>query len=274
MNGTLGLGIRRGLIEQGTLLRDRKEVTGQLAGGVGVFLLLTLWIGGNPAGGGVDMATFMAVGFTAFMVFSTGVTTLPMLIAADWEEGALLRLRALPRGIPVYVTGRAVSVLCQILTQATLMLLAGVLVAGVRPPATPQAWLTFGWALVLGALSVVPVGAALGAMLSNPKSAALVLGLPSMLLMLISGVMLPLRMLPEVVGRVAQAFPLYWQGHALRAAFLPPGAAAAELGGAWQLGTAATVMGLWAIAGMVLAPWLLRKVTRGASGTRQAERRI
>ncbi|MBB4917876.1 ABC transporter permease [Streptosporangium saharense] len=274
MNGTLSLGVRRGLIEQGTLLRDRKEAIGQLVGGVGVFLLLALWMGGNPAGGGVSMATFMAVGFTAFIVFSTGVNSLPLLIAADREEGALLRLRALPRGIPVYVTGRAVSVLCQILLQVAVMLLAGVLVAGVRPPASPQAWLTFGWALVLGALSVVPIGAALGAMMSNPKSAALVLGLPSMVLMLISGVMIPVRMLPEVVGRIAQVFPLYWEGHALRAAFLPQSAAAAELGGTWQLGTAATVMGVWTIAGMVLAPWLLRKVTREESGTRQAERRI
>ncbi|MFF4992008.1 ABC transporter permease [Streptosporangium saharense] len=274
MNGTLSLGIRRGLIEQGTLLRDRKEAIGQLVGGVGVFLLLALWMGGNPAGGGVSMATFMAVGFTAFIVFSTGVNSLPLLIAADREEGALLRLRALPRGIPVYVTGRAVSTLCQILLQVAVMLLAGVLVAGVRPPASPQAWLTFGWALVLGALCVVPIGAALGAMLSNPKSAALVLGLPSMVLMLISGVMIPVRMLPEVVGRIAQVFPLYWEGHALRAAFLPQSAAAAELGGTWQLGTAATVMGVWTIAGMVLAPWLLLKVTREESGTRQAERRI
>lgn len=179
----LSLGVRRGVIEQGTLLRDRKELATTLIGGVGMFVLLTQLIGGNPAGGGVGMKTFMAVGFMAFTVFSTGVMALPMLIAADREEGALLRLRALPKGVRVYVIGRTVAIL------------------------------------------------------------------------------LPVSMLPEPMGWAAQAFPLYWLGHGLRAAFLPHAAGAAEIGGAWELGHAALVMGAWAIAGIVLAPWLLRKVT-------------
>lgn len=249
----LSLGVRRGVIEQGTLLRDRKELITTLVGGVGMFVLLTQLIGSNPAGGGVGMKTFMAVGFMAFTVFSTGVMALPMLIAADREEGALLRLRALPKGVRVYVIGRTVAILLQILLQVTLMLLVGGL--------WPESWLTLAWVLVLGALAVVPLGAAIGAMLPTAKTAAAAVGLPSALLMIISGVMVPVSMLPEPMGWAAQAFPLYWLGHGLRAAFLPHAAGAAEIGGAWELGHAALVMGAWAIAGIVLAPWLLRKVT-------------
>ncbi|MFE3455690.1 ABC transporter permease [Nonomuraea sp. NPDC059194] len=253
---TLTLGVRRGLIEQGSIMRDGKELGGQL-GGLVMFVLLMLWIGGNPAGGGVGMGAFMAVGFIAFTVFSAGMMSLPMLIAADREEGALLRLRALPKGIPVYVTGRAVSLLVHIVVNSAIMMALGAALGGLG---TPSNWLTLAWALGLGALAVVPLGTAIGAMLPNAKAAAAVIGLPTMFLMIMSGVMIPLRMMPEAVQWIAQAFPLYWQGHALRAAFFD--SAAGELHGVWELGTAAMVMGAWAVAGMVLAPWLLRRVTR------------
>ncbi|MFD1933513.1 ABC transporter permease [Nonomuraea mangrovi] len=253
---TLTLGVRRGLIEQGSIMRDGKELGGQLAGMV-TFVLLMLWIGDNPAGGGIGMSAFMAVGFIAFTVFSAGTMSLPTLIAADREEGALLRLRALPKGMPVYVTGRAVSLLVHIVANSALMMALGAALGGLGAPSD---WPTLLWALGLGALAVVPLGTAIGAMLPTAKAAAAIIGLPTMLLMIMSGVMIPLRMMPEAVQWIAQAFPLYWQGHALRAAFFD--SAAGELHRTWELGTAATVMGAWAVAGMVLAPWLLRRVTR------------
>ncbi|GAA2661543.1 MULTISPECIES: ABC transporter permease [Nonomuraea] len=253
---TLALGVRRGLIEQASIMRDGRELSGQLAGLV-MFVLLMLWIGDNPAGGGVGMSAFMAVGFMAFTVFSAGTMSLPLLIATDREEGALLRLRALPRGLRVYVTGRAVSLMLHIAGHSAIMLALGAAVGGLGAPAH---WPTLLWSLALGTLAVVPLGTAIGAMLPSAKTAAAVIGVPTMLLMICSGVMLPVRMMPEAVQWVAQAFPLYWQGHALRAAFFD--SPAGELHGVWQLGTAAIVMGAWALAGMVLAPWLLRRVTR------------
>ena len=256
---TMTLGIRRGLIEQNAILRDRKELSTNIASLV-MYLMLILWIGRNPAGGGVGMAAFMTVGFVAFTVFSAGIMTLPMLIAADREEGALLRLRLLPRGVRVYVTGRAVSLTLHIAVHSTLMLAIGGAIGGVTLPSTLYGWATLIWVLGLGALSVIPLGAMIGAMLPTAKTAAAAVGLPGMLLMIVSGVMVPMTMLPAPVQWVAQIFPLYWQGHGLRAAFFDsPGG---ELHGTWELGTAAMVMGAWAVAGMVLAPWLLRRVTR------------
>ncbi|MBE3012565.1 ABC transporter permease [Microbispora sp. NEAU-D428] len=86
------------------------------------------------------------------------------------------------------------------------------------------------------------------------------LALPSMLLMLVSGVMFPLESLPGVVRGIARVFPLYWQGLGLRVVFLPGSVLAAELGHSRPLGRAAAVLGAWAVGGMVLAPWLLRRV--------------
>jgi ABC-2 type transport system permease protein len=155
---TLTLGVKRGLIEQASILRDGKEMGGNLAGLI-MYLMLVLWIGKNPAGADIGMTAFMTVGFVAFTVFSAGVMNLPMLIAADREEGALLRLRTLPRGVPVYVTGRAASLMLHIAMNSALMLAFGGVLGGLALPATPYGWFTLAWVLLLGALAVVPLGA-------------------------------------------------------------------------------------------------------------------
>ncbi|MEU7882762.1 ABC transporter permease [Microbispora bryophytorum] len=260
MNATI-LGLRRGWTEQLNLWSDRKELLNALIGTVGTYAVLILFIGGNNVPGTpVSMAAFMTPGFLAFAVFSTGLTGLPMLIAADREEGTLMRARTLPGGIRVYLTGRAVTALLTIALNAALVLLVAVPLGGVAAPPALGRWLTLAWVLALGTLAVVPLGAAIGSLISGPKAAAAMLGLPAMLLMLISGVMFPVETMPGLVRGIAQVFPLYWQGVGLRAVFLPDSVLAAELGHSWPLGRTAAVLGAWAVGGMVLAPWLLRRV--------------
>ncbi|MGI5155631.1 ABC transporter permease [Microbispora sp. CA-102843] len=257
---TTVLGLRRGWIEQLNQWSDRKDLFNAIAGSVFTYGLLTLWIGDKPVEGTtVTQGAFMTPGFIAYAIFSTGLMALPMLIAADREEGTLLRARTLPRGIRVYLVGRATMVLLTILVNIALVLALAVPLAGLPVPATPARWFTLGWVVVLGTLAVVPVGAVIGSLLPGPKAGAM-LALPAMLLMVLSGVMLPLEMLPDLVRRIAEVFPLYWQALGLRAALLPDSILAAEVGHAWRLGQAAVVLSLWAVGGMVLAPWLLRRI--------------
>ncbi|MFF5208198.1 ABC transporter permease [Streptosporangium sp. NPDC000396] len=268
----LRIGIRRGWTEHTHLLRDRKELFTTLVGTVGVFALLLLWIGDNPVKGtGVSMSTFMTIGFLAFTVFSNGLMALPMALATDREEGMLLRLRTVPGGIPAYLMGRAVTFLCQMAVQSLLIVGTGVVMGGVAPP---RDWSTLAWVMLLGTLAVVPLGAAIGCLVPGPKAAAGFLGLPMMILMITSGVMLPVTFMPEAVQWISQAFPLYWQGLGLRAAFLPDSMLAAEIGGSWRLPWVATALGLWAVAGMLLAPRLIRRITRRESGSRLAARQL
>jgi hypothetical protein len=46
------------------------------------------------------------------------------------------------------------------------------------------------------------------------------------------------------------------------------------LGGSRRLPLAGAVLTAWAVAGMPLAPWLIRRVTRRESGSRLAERQL
>jgi ABC-2 type transport system permease protein len=260
----LRLGLRRGWTEHLNTLADRKELANSLIGSVGVFVMLILWVGRDTVEGtSVSIGTFQTTGFLAFNVFSAGLMALPMTIAADREEGALLRARTLPRGMAVYLVGRATFLLLLILLQSALMLLVAVPLTGIAAPATAGRWLTLTWVLVLGTLAVVPIGAALGSLLPGAKAAAASLALPMMGMLIISGVMLPLDFLPDAVRWIAQAFPLYWMALGIRASFLPDSMLAAEIDHSWRLGEAAAVLGAWAFAGMVLAPWLLRRIHRG-----------
>ncbi|MBE1534613.1 ABC transporter permease [Actinomadura algeriensis] len=265
------IGLRRGGAEYMHFLRNRQEFVSSLIGTVGVYAALVLWQGGHDVKGaaGASQAVLMTAGFIAFSVYTAGLMGLPMSIAADREEGTLLRMRTIPNGVPAYLIGRAVYVLAQIGTYVALMLVAGAAFGGLDLPAAGD-WLTLAWVLVLGTLSVVPLGAALGALLPGSRNAAGILSLPMMGLMLVSGVMFPVTAMPEPVQWVAQAFPLYWQGLGLRSVFLPDAMLAAEIGGSWRLAEAAAVLGAWSLLGLLLAPVLLRRAARRESGTRLA----
>ncbi len=81
------------------------------------------------------------------------------------RRSALLRLRATPGGIRAYLVAKCVLVVVTALgTLALLLLTAAVFVDGPLPHG-PGGWLTLLWVTTLGLLAVVPLGAAIGAVL-------------------------------------------------------------------------------------------------------------
>jgi ABC-2 type transport system permease protein len=89
----------------------------------------------------------------------------------------------------------------------------------------------------------------------------------------ISGVLYPITQLSAWLQWIGQAFPLYWLGLGIRSALLPGNLAAVEIGHSWRHLATAGVLGAWAIAGLVLAPVLLRRAARREAGSRVAARR-
>ncbi|MGK5552878.1 ABC transporter permease [Actinomadura kijaniata] len=206
------------------------------------------------------------------MNVAMGMVSMSQHLTADREDGTLLRARAVPDGMRGYLVGKVVSVGGGLLADLAILMVPGVLIIdGLRPDGA-SSWLTLGWVLVLGLVATLPAGAALGSLFSSTRSQGLVqllvLGVIS-----ISGVFYPITSLPGWVQGLAQVFPVYWLGLGTRSALLPDAAVAVEIGGSWRQLETAGVLGLWAVAGLVVAPVVLRRMARRESGSSVAERR-
>ena len=134
-----------------------------------------------------------------------------------------------------------------------------------------EALLTLVWVVPLGLLATLPLGAVIGSLVDSPRTVGLLM-LPVMGIVVISGIYFPLSKLPEWLQTVGQLFPVYWLGLGLRAALLPAEAVAAEIGESWRHLETAGVLGAWAVAGLLLAPSVLRRMARRESGAAMAER--
>lgn len=232
---------------------------------VALFLLRDRGVGA----GELTLGPLMLPGLLGmFVAFGTMLTA--QYLPADREDGTLLRAKATPNGIRGYLVGKlllaSVSVLVYLLVVAApgLFLIDGVDVRGIS-------WATLAWVLALGLVGTQLLGAALGALIPSSRGVGyvslLVLGLTA-----ISGVFYPVTALPGWAQVVAQAFPIYWLGLGMRSALLPDTAAVVEIAGSWRHPETVVALGAWALAGLVIAPLVLRRMARRESGSRVAER--
>jgi ABC-2 type transport system permease protein len=201
-----------------------------------------------------------------------GLVTTAMTLTIEREDGTLLRAKATPNGMVGYLIGKIVLVSGMgILSLALQLGLGAVLIGGVNVDSA-SAWITLAWVLVLGMVATMPIGAILGSLMSNPRNLGMIM-LPMMGLIATSGIFYPITNFPAWLQGVAQAFPIYWLGLGMRSALLPDDLAAVEFGQSWRHLETAGVLGVWAVAGLILAPIVLRRMARRESGSSVAARR-
>ncbi|UCM91965.1 ABC transporter permease [Streptomyces marincola] len=266
-------GFLRGGIELRHLLRNPRELSGHLTNVV-VALLIASLVDGDVSGTPAPMAHLVLAGFAAYLLFQIGLISLPQTLVTEREEGALLRLRATPGGIPAYLVAKCLLVVVTAVCTVALLIAATALLADGPLPRGPEGWLTLLWVTALGLLAVVPLGAAIGAVLPNPREALALIMLPVMALLFTSGAVFPITSLPGPLQQVAALFPLKWMAQGLRSALLPDAARTAEAAGAWELPMVALVLTAWAVLGFLLAVPLLRRAARRESGSRLTARQL
>ncbi|MFZ3562252.1 ABC transporter permease [Streptomyces sp. BH055] len=264
-------GVRRGGIELRHLMRNGKELSGHLTNVVAA-LVIAAYMSSDVPGTETRMSHLVVAGFAAYLLFQIGLVTLPQVLVTEREEGALLRLRATPGGIPAYLVAKCLLIVVVSVVTLALLLASAALLADGPVPQGPGGWLTLLWVTALGLLAVVPLGAAIGAVLPNPREALALIMLPVMALLVTSGAVFPLTVLPVPLQQAASVFPLKWMAQGLRSALLPDAARAAEPAGSWELPMVALVLTAWAVLGFLLAIPLLRRAARRESGSRLTER--
>lgn len=264
-------GMSRGWLETKQSFREPGDVLWYFMMPV-IFAVVLLFMDGSTVPG-----TDMALGATVFpaivgMSIGFGGLTGPAgTIVSDREDGTLLRAKATPNGMIGYLFGKVVMFGATTLVSLGLLVIPGFTVAGdLRFDA--QTWVMLVVIFVIGMLATVPVGVALGSLFTSAAQTGLLM-LGSTALLVVSGIFYPITALPVWLQWIGQAFPYYWLGLGARSAMLPPEAAAAEIGESWRTLEMLGVLGVWTVLGLVLAPIVLRRMARRASGSAVAEAR-
>jgi ABC-2 type transport system permease protein len=266
-------GLSRGRIEFKQTLTTPRDLISILIT-TGSFLAVMIWTRHTHVPGThFSLGTATLVSVLALDVVYYGVVNMGDLIVVEREDGTLLRAKAIPNGMLGYLLGKVVNFSGQIAFVVAIMLLTGAFLFTGLAIGSPGSWLTLAWVLVLGLLATLPLGAVLGSLFPSQRSAG-----PWWLLMLsglavISGIFYPITHLPVFLQWTGQVFPMYWLGLGMRSALLPNAMAAVEIGHSWRHLATFGVLSAWAVAGLVLAPVVLRRMARRESGSNVAARR-
>lgn len=265
-------GFTRGWIEFRQLYTNAPDLIGQFAMPVIALAALYLLRNREYAGSDLSIAELALPGLIGSIIAFNGVFAITNVLVLDREDGTLLRAKAAPNGMIGYFIGKILSASGSVLVQVAIVVAAGMVIIGGSSLDGVGAWTTFVWVVLLGLLATLPAGAILGGVLEGPR-ATFLLTMPMMALVAISGIFYPITALPGWLQGVGQAFPIYWVGLGMRSALLPDDAAAIEIGQSWRHLETAAVLGVWAVAGLLIAPVVLRRMARHESGSSMAERR-
>jgi ABC-2 type transport system permease protein len=222
------------------------------------------------AGTGILLGT-LALPSILGMNAAMGMVSMSQQLTADREDGTLLRAKATPYGVQAYLIGKVVSVAGGLIADLAILLVPALfLVDGLV--FGPVSLLTLLGVLLLGLVATLPIGAILGSAFPSARAQGLV-QLPVLGMIAISGIFYPLTALPGWVQVVAQVSPIYWLGLGTRSALLPDTTVVVEVAESWRHLETVAVLGAWAVAGLVVAPVLLRRMARRESGSSVAVRR-
>jgi ABC-2 type transport system permease protein len=266
------LGLRRGWIELRHMWTTPNDLITMLiftAAFIGVMLYMRAT---TVPGTQFSLGTATLAGVLGMNVGFNGLATMGGLLTTEREDGTLLRAKAVPNGMTGYLIGKVVTVSGTVLITVAAQLVTGIFLFSGLAVGSPARWLTLAWVLLLGLMATLPAGAALSSLFPGARSASL-LTLATAGLVAISGIFYPITHLPHWLQWAGQAFPLYWLGLGMRSALLPSHLAAVEIGHSWRHLATLGVLAAWAVAGLVVAPVVLRRMARRESGSAVAARR-
>jgi ABC-2 type transport system permease protein len=258
-------GFSRGWIETRQNLTEAAYLVGHAIPLVAYVALLWFLRGKTVPGSDFSLAAMVLPGLVGMSIAYGGLSGPAQSITADSEDGALLRAKATPNGMIGYLVGKV-----EMFGLTTLLSLIPIVIMGTLIVddliLDGRALLRLATVFVVGMVSTVPIGVALGSLMKSSLQAVLV-PLAWTAIMCVSGIFFPISVLPTWLQWVSQASPFYWLGLGARSAMLPAEMVAVEIGQSWRTLEMFAVLGVWAVAGFVVAPFLLRRMARRQSGS-------
>jgi ABC-2 type transport system permease protein len=171
------------------------------------YLLFGVLLGGK---GGPVAAHYMLAGYGVFGVIGVALFGFGVTVAMDREQGLLTLKRAQPMPPGAYLVAKMAMALlfAAIILSLLAVLAAGV--AGVQLSATQ--WIAWVTACLVGVLPFSALGLWLGTLVSGRGAPALI-NLIYLPMAFLSGLWVPLTMLPPVLQATAPVWPAYHLAH-------------------------------------------------------------
>jgi ABC-2 type transport system permease protein len=171
------------------------------------YLLFGVLLGGK---GGTVAAQYMLAGYGVFGVIGVALFGFGVTVAMDREQGLLTLKRAQPMPPGAYLVAKMAMALlfAAIILSLLAVLTAGV--AGVQLSATQ--WIAWVTACLVGVLPFSALGLWLGTLVSGRGAPALI-NLIYLPMAFLSGLWVPLTMLPPVLQTTAPVWPAYHLAH-------------------------------------------------------------
>lgn len=181
------------------------------------YLLFAVALGGQQLSG-AKMPVYMLATYGAFGVIGASLFGFGIALAVERAQGWLLLKRSMPAPAGAWIVGKmAVSAVFSAAVVAVLAVL-GIAFAHVRMPLAT--WAPLVAVLIAGALPFSAFGLALG-YLCRPNSAPAVVNLIYLPMAFLSGLWVPVEMLPNAMKTLATCLPAY---HFAQLALLTVGA--------------------------------------------------
>lgn len=216
-------------------------------------------------GTGLSLPVFALPGFLGLLIAASALGP-AYYIAAEREDGTVLRAKAIPNGIVGYVTGVLTQSSLETVLGLALILVPGFVLFEGLLIVDPVRWVAFVGVLLLGLLASLPAGVVIGSVVRSPRLIGAVGFFVIGGMAIGSGIVFPLELLPGWAQVIGQTLPPYWIGLGMRFVFLPEAAAVAEIGGSWRHLEMLGVLTAWTVVGSLVAPAVLRRMARRESG--------
>jgi ABC-2 type transport system permease protein len=163
--------------------------------------------------GGGSTFDFVAPGFIALNVMTSGLTALGVALARERESGTLDGILMSPISRISIIIGKTVSHTIRNLFQGAVTILIAIFLFGITIRGNP---ILIALILIIGTVSFLGFGIVATAITKEQESAQLILGLLQFPMMFLSGVLFPVEQMPLFLQAVSKVLPLTYAVEALR----------------------------------------------------------
>jgi len=202
------LGFRKLTIVQAKLyLREPMAAFFTLLFGPSLLLLLGFIFGNepSPATGGLGYLDQSVAAYMAMIIAIVGLTAVPISAALRRESGVLRRFSATPLRPLTYFLTDVLAPFLMTLVGILLLVLVGAVVFGVRFEGNLFSLLA---GITLGAWAFFALGYALVGLIPSARAVIVIGNVVLYPLMIFSGAMVPLAVMPEAVRTISRFLPL------------------------------------------------------------------